>query len=83
MQHQVADNSLEILLALYNQEIDLLKEKLLNGETWEATKSLRNNITKLGVTLQQSHNYIVAGHAKSVSRVLSPQETVRDTIHVK
>jgi len=56
MQHQIADNPLENLLALYNQEIDKLKEKLLNGETWEATKSIRKNITDLAITLQQSYN---------------------------
>ena len=64
MQHQTPDNPLETLLALYNQEIDKLKEKLLNGETWEATKSIRNNITELAITLQKSYNYVLAGPAK-------------------
>ena len=75
MQHQTPDNPLETLLALYNQEIDKLKEKLLNGETWEATKSIRNNITELAITLQQSYNYVLAGRAKPGSRALFPHET--------
>ena len=83
MQHPTPDNRLETLLALYNQEIDKLKEKLLNGETWEATKSIRNNITKLGITLQRSHNYILTGQAKPVSRANFPQETIRPTEHVE
>jgi len=77
MQHQIPDHPLENLLALYNQEIDKLKEKLLNGETWEATKSIRKNITELAITLQRSYNYDLAGPEKPGSRALFPHETIR------
>ena len=83
MQHPTPDNQLETLLALYNQEIDKLKDKLLNGETWEATKSIRNNITELGVTLQRSYNYILASPAKPASRAIFPHDTIRPTEHVE
>ena len=83
MQHQTPDHPLENLLALYNQEIDKLKEKLLNGETWEATKSIRKNITDLAITLQQSYNYVLAGPAKPGSRALFPHETIRSIDHAE
>ena len=83
MQHQIPDYPLETLLALYNQEIDKLKEKLLNGETWEATKSIRKNITDLAITLQQSYNYDLASPEKPGSRALFPHETIRPIDHAE
>jgi hypothetical protein len=35
MKHELKGKDLRTLLALYNQEIDSLQEKLLDGELWE------------------------------------------------
>lgn len=43
----------------HNKEIDTLKEKLINGETWENLKNHRRNITELAVAIDKMHGYIV------------------------
>jgi len=56
----ITNTDLEILLTLYNQEIEKLKEKLLNGESWENLKPVRNIITELAIAIQKSHGVNVA-----------------------
>lgn len=65
MQLDITNSDLQTLLALYNHEIDKLKEKLLNGETWEDVKPVRRNITELAIAIQKSHGYNVALGAKT------------------
>jgi hypothetical protein len=69
MQHSIKGRSFETLLALYNQEIDTLKSKLLNGENWDNLKNTRRNITELAIALHKSHNYIA-----SASKTGNPAE---------
>lgn len=59
MQTNTDGKDLLTLLSLYNQEIDKLKEKLLNGESWENLKPLRANITELAIAIQKLHGYVV------------------------
>jgi hypothetical protein len=77
MQNTIANHSLETLLALYNQEIDKLKEKLLNGDTWENTKSTRKKITELAVALQKSYNYTAVGENIPIDAAQLSLETIR------
>jgi hypothetical protein len=77
MQNTIANHSLETLLALYNQEIDKLKEKLLNGDTWENTKSTRKKITELAVALQKSYNYTAVGENTPIDAAQRSLETIR------
>lgn len=65
MQLDISNSDLQTLLALYNQEIEKLKEKLLNGETWENVKPIRRNITELAIAIQKSHGYNVAVNSKT------------------
>jgi hypothetical protein len=60
MQLDITNSDLQTLLALYNHEIDKLKEKLLNGESWENLKPVRTNITELAIAIQKAHGYNVA-----------------------
>jgi len=60
MQPDIRSRDLESLLTLYNQEIEKLKERLLNGETWENLKPTRRNITELAIAIQKSYGYNVA-----------------------
>ena len=60
MQLDITNTDLQTLLALYNQEIEKLKEKLLNGESWENLKPVRANITELAIAIQKSHGFNVA-----------------------
>jgi hypothetical protein len=54
MQTEIKDHDLQTLLVLYNQEIDMLKEKLLNGETWDNLKKHRKNITELAIAIHKN-----------------------------
>jgi hypothetical protein len=60
MQLDITNSDLQTLLTLYNHEIDKLKEKLLNGESWENLKPVRLNITGLAIAIQKAHGYNVA-----------------------
>jgi len=59
MHSNINGKDLQSLLSLYNQEIDKLKEKLLNGESWENLKPQRANITELAIAIQKLHGYVV------------------------
>jgi hypothetical protein len=59
MQPDIEGKSLQTLLNLYNKEIDLLKQKLLNGESWDSLRDQRRNITELAISIHKLHNYIV------------------------
>lgn len=75
MQLNITGSDLQTLLTLYNQEIEKLKEKLLNGETWENVKPVRRNITELAIAIQKSHGYNVAlaGRTNMANQEKSPQ----------
>lgn len=73
MQHSMKDKNFETLLTLYNQEIDTLKEKLLNGESWENLRNTRQNITELAIALHKSHNYIATQNINSGNPAEFPQ----------
>lgn len=60
MQLDNTNTDLQALLTLYNQEIEKLKEKLLNGESWENLKPIRKNITELAIAIQKAHGINVA-----------------------
>jgi hypothetical protein len=45
---------LPTLLHLYNQEIDILKSKLLSGESWENLKMHRKNVSRLAMALYRN-----------------------------
>jgi hypothetical protein len=72
MQHSISNKSFDTLLALYNQEIDTLKDKLLNGESWENMRNTRKNITELAIALHKSHNYIVSQQTRSANPAECP-----------
>jgi hypothetical protein len=59
MPPDIEGESLQALLNLYNKEIDFLKQKLLNGESWENLRDQRRNITELAISIHKLHNYIV------------------------
>jgi hypothetical protein len=59
MQSDTTNKDLLTLLALYNHELETLKEKLLNGESWDNLRPTRRNITELAMTIHRSHNYDV------------------------
>lgn len=52
MQNQTNSKDIQSLLNRYNQEIDVLKEKLLNGESWDNLVENRNTVTQLAIALQ-------------------------------
>jgi len=58
MQPDITSKDLPALLTLYNQEIDILKDKLLNGESWENLRNQRRNITELAIAIHKLHNYV-------------------------
>jgi hypothetical protein len=62
MQHKLKGKDLAALLALYNREVDTLRAQLLNGESWEALKQQRKNVTELAIALHKYHNYVVPAH---------------------
>jgi hypothetical protein len=65
MQLDFTNKDLQTLLTLYNQETEKLKEKLLNGESWENVKPVRRNITELGIAIQKSYGYIVSNKSSN------------------
>jgi len=62
MQHKLKGRDLSALLALYNQEVEALRAQLLNGESWDALKQQRKNVTQLAIALHKYHNYVVPAH---------------------
>ena len=48
------NDDLDMLLRQYNNQIDLLKEKLLNGVSWDHLVDDRTKITKLAVSIHES-----------------------------
>lgn len=44
---------METLLDQYNKEIDFIKEKLLNKESWDNLVENRNKVRQLGIELQK------------------------------
>ena len=75
MQLNITNTDLQTLLTLYNQEIDTLKEKLLNGESWEKLKPIRQNITELAIAIQKFHGFNVAKASSFDSRPSSANQT--------
>jgi hypothetical protein len=55
MHIETSDKDLSVILDLYNNEIDTLKSKLLNGVPWEELVMLRRNITELAIAIHKSH----------------------------
>jgi|GEM_PF-6967671 len=45
------NENLEILLERYNNQMDLVKEKLLNGANWESLSEHRDKITELAASI--------------------------------
>jgi len=45
---------LEMLLKRYNNQMDLVKEKLLNGASWESLAEDRQKITELAAIICKS-----------------------------
>jgi len=60
MQIDIKGKDLQTLIALYSQEIDLLKEKLLNGESWENLRNQRRNITELAIAIHREHQFVIS-----------------------
>jgi hypothetical protein len=58
MEDDLTGKDYQSLLNLYNQEIDSLKDRLLNGESWENLKDQRRNITQLAIALTKSHGHV-------------------------
>jgi len=56
MHIETRGKDLTTLLNLYNQEIDTLKSKLLNGIPWEELSHTRKNITELALAIHRSHS---------------------------
>jgi flagellar biosynthesis chaperone FliJ len=54
---QSEKKELSVLLDQYNQQIDTLKSKLLNGVSWEDLQTLRRSITQLGIAIQKTYDY--------------------------
>lgn len=55
MQNKPKGKDIESLLSQYNHEIDKLKEKLLNGESWDNLVENRNQITRLAIAVHRSN----------------------------
>ncbi len=55
MQNKPKSKNVESLLNQYNHEIDKLKEKLLNGESWDNLVENRHDITRLAIAVHQSN----------------------------
>ena len=54
MTNHSENENLEILLKQYNNQMDLLKEKLLNGVSWDNLADDRTKITELAVSIRKS-----------------------------
>ena len=59
MHHELKTKDLPTLLALYNQEIEQLKSRLLEGDSWEQLATTRRNITELAIAIHRRHNHMV------------------------
>jgi hypothetical protein len=73
MQHDVTGKDYQSLLNLYNQKIDALKERLLNGESWENLKVQRRNITELAMALHKSFGHKFSQNIKLGNPAEFPQ----------
>lgn len=73
MHQPINDKTFKALFALYNKEIDLFKQKLLNGESWEKLDDTRKNITKLAIALHKVHHHIVPDWFKADNPAEFPQ----------
>jgi len=76
MQVEFKGKDLPTLLALYNQEIDVLKSKLLNGVPWDELEPQRRNVTELAIAIHKSHNYIVAENVMNSHPAASPHSSL-------
>jgi hypothetical protein len=56
MQIETNGKELASLLDQYNQQIDVLKSKLLNGISWEELAPIRKKITELAIAIHRIHN---------------------------
>ena len=54
---QIERKEISVLLEQYNQQIDTLKSKLLNGIPWEDLTTVRHNITELAIAIHKSHQH--------------------------
>jgi hypothetical protein len=54
---EIKYKDLASLLTLYNQEIDTMKAKLLNGVPWGELMHTRKNITELAIAIYKSHEF--------------------------
>jgi hypothetical protein len=54
MVNYTENDNLEILLNQYNEQMDRVKEKLLNGVNWDHLTEDRIKITQMAVTICQS-----------------------------
>jgi hypothetical protein len=59
MQIDIKGKDLPTLLALYCQEVDTLRSRLLEGDSWQNLKRHTRNVTELAIALHRSYNYIV------------------------
>lgn len=56
MKLSITNTDVPTLLSLYNQELDTLKAKLLNGESWENLSQHRKNITELAIAIHKNYS---------------------------
>lgn len=54
MNHLIENTDLPTLLSMYNQEIDILKAKMLNGASWNSLTTHRKQIMRLAVAIHNS-----------------------------
>ena len=73
MQLDITGRDLPTLLALYNQEMDNLREKLLDGESWDNLKANRRNITELAIAINKCHSQITSDRATNGNPAEFPQ----------
>jgi hypothetical protein len=63
MRHELRGD-LETLQGLYNQQVDILQERLLNGELWEDLQAQRRDVTELAIAIQKLHNHSVSKNTR-------------------
>jgi flagellar biosynthesis chaperone FliJ len=76
MQIEIKNMELSMLLALYNQEINTLKSKLLNGVSWEEMIHTRRNIIELAIAIHKSHHLVVTNHVGSANETTDYESMV-------
>lgn len=54
MIRHTTNKELETLMIQYNSQIDILKEKLLNGASWDSLAEHRNKIMQLALSIRNS-----------------------------